>query len=168
MTITDTQFVQASTEWDTETIYSDLKYAKGKPLTPVEKLHLRGLLCGHSPSEIAEILNKSPKGVEVELSKTVYQYVKCLLEKTDDKVENWRNIAEWLEEAGYKNSSPVEPKNKNALPINASINVSNISLEKDKVIIIDLNIKLAIPIPSEILGEDSKRENQDSNLSEHS
>jgi len=41
-----------------------LASAKGKNLTPIEKRHLRGLLCGCSPSEIAKKLNKSVKGLE--------------------------------------------------------------------------------------------------------
>ena len=47
MTFTDEQFPQVFTEWDLETLYTDLASAKGRRLTPVEKLHLRGLLSGH-------------------------------------------------------------------------------------------------------------------------
>lgn len=63
MASTDDRFAQAAQEWDLETLYADLASAKGKRLTPTEKLHLRGLLCGHSPAEIANKLGKIPKGV---------------------------------------------------------------------------------------------------------
>ena len=53
MARTDEEFSQAAQDWDLETLYADLASAKGKRLTPTEKLHLRGLLCGHSPVEIA-------------------------------------------------------------------------------------------------------------------
>lgn len=68
--------------------YGDLTFAKGKPLIPVEKLHLCGLLSGFSPSEIAEKLQKNPKGVETDLCATVYKYVKNLLDKANDRIEN--------------------------------------------------------------------------------
>ncbi len=58
---TKEQFPEAAHHWDLDTLYKDLASAKGKHLTPMEKLHLRGLLFGHSPGEIAEKLHKSPK-----------------------------------------------------------------------------------------------------------
>jgi hypothetical protein len=93
----DEQFTQAANHWDLETLYTDLASAKGKRLTPVEKLHLRGLLCGCSPGEMAEKLGKDVKGVESDLCASVYKYVKSLLGKGNEKIGNWRNIAEWLE-----------------------------------------------------------------------
>lgn len=55
----DEQFNYAALQWDLEALYTDLASAKGKRLTPMEKLHLRGLLCGYSPAEIAEKLRKT-------------------------------------------------------------------------------------------------------------
>jgi len=55
MASVEERFAQAANYWDLETLYTDIASAKGKCLTPIEKLHLRGLLCGYSPSEIAEI-----------------------------------------------------------------------------------------------------------------
>jgi len=96
----DKQFEEAASQWDLNRLYRDLALAKGEELTPVEKAHLRGLLCGCSPKEIAQQLCKSRKGVEVDLSKTVYQYVRNVLH--NGEVKNWRNIPVWLEHAGYK------------------------------------------------------------------
>jgi hypothetical protein len=48
-----------------------------------------------------EKLAKKLNDVEVDLSNTIYQYVKGLV-KSEEKLENWRNICGWLEEAGYK------------------------------------------------------------------
>ena len=100
-------FNEASSLWDLQTLYTDIGMAKNKPLTPMEKTHLRALLCGFSPSEIADRLGKSVKGVEVDLSNTLYQYIKQLVGKAEEKVDNWRNICEWLEEAGYKSEPKV-------------------------------------------------------------
>ncbi len=136
MTIKSEDFAQAANEWDLETLYNDLASAKTKNLTPVEKLHLRGLLCGYSPAEIATKLDKNPKGVESELCKKLYVYVKNLVDKSGEKVENWRNIIDWLKEAGYK--LPLSPQ----YHINDSFShdtwfkIGSISIEKDKIMIL--------------------------------
>lgn len=75
----DSDFAEAETLWNLEILYADLASVKGRHLTPVEKLHLRGLLSGYSPADIAKKLHKSIKGVEVELCNTLYQYVKNLV-----------------------------------------------------------------------------------------
>ncbi|MFM2303753.1 MAG: hypothetical protein RLZZ135_1163 [Cyanobacteriota bacterium] len=104
-------FDRAVFEWDLEKLYKDLAAVKqqvsfslhrGRGLTEVEKLHLRGLLCGFSPQEIADKLFKSKQGVKVDLSKTIYRYVKELVNCPAGTVENWRNIPDWLEQSGYK------------------------------------------------------------------
>lgn len=102
-------FAQAAAEWDLERLYADLASAKQKVaphkkkgLTEVEKLHLRGLLCGNSPSAIALALVKAAKGVEVDLSNTLYRYAESLTGRTLNTLLNWRDIVEWLEAAGYK------------------------------------------------------------------
>lgn len=143
------QFNQAVNNWDLETLYADLASAKGKRLTPVEKLRLRGLLCGFSPAEIAQKLNKSVKGVEVDLSNTVYQYVKNLVGRGDEKVENWRNITEWLEEAGYKMQSSQQVEVSDRLQVKFIIKKANISLEKNQIIV-DLKMRIVAPSPSDI------------------
>jgi hypothetical protein len=145
MASTEQLFSQAETYWDLKTLYQDLAAAKTKPLTPVEKLHLRGLLCGRSPSEIAKKLNKDANGVGTDLSATVYRYVKILLDKSEDKIDNWRNVAEWLEDAGYRNYS-VKIPGLDLLPEQAMVGVSNITIETNQIVIL---INLRIPTVSE-------------------
>jgi hypothetical protein len=142
MALTNEQFNQAANHWDLETLYTDLASAKGKRLTPMEKLHLRGLLCCFSPTEIAEKLQKTPKGVETDLCATLYKYVKSLVSKSTDKMENWRNIAEWLEDAGYKTQSSAKFPVKDLLPEKSIVNISNISIEKNQIVIV---FKVEIP-----------------------
>ena len=134
MASTNEQFVQAANDWDLETLYTDLASAKGKRLTPVEKLHLRGLLCAYSPAEIAEKLNKNVKGVEVDLCNTLYKYVKNLVDKSDEKVENWRNISEWLQEAGYKTYSSIESELNHSVSIKFLVKKANIILKLKSII----------------------------------
>lgn len=142
MALTNEQFNQAANHWDLETLYTDLASAKGKRLTPMEKLHLRGLLCCFSPTEIAEKLQKTPKGVETDLCATLYKYVKSLVSKSTDKIENWRNIAEWLDDAGYKTQSSAKLPATNLLPEKSIVNISNISIEKNQIVIV---VKIQIP-----------------------
>jgi len=149
MSLNTDPFFQTVNHWDIESIYIDLASVKGKRLTPIEKKHLRGLLCGYSPTEIAEKLNKSPKGVEVDLCNTLYQYVKGLVGNSNEKVENWRNITEWLEEAGYKNDEAVEYDISDGVSFDIIVKRANIKIEKNQLMI-DINIRLATPLPSEI------------------
>jgi hypothetical protein len=113
-------FDRAEIDWNLDQLYGDLAIAKdkisfnlhySKGLTETEKLHLRGLLCGYSPTEIATKLFKKKQGVQVDLCKTVYKYVKELVGNSADSVENWRDITVWLEQAGYKNA--VKDANEN-------------------------------------------------------
>lgn len=152
---TNEQFTEAAHQWDLKTLYDDLASAKGKRLTPVEKLHLRGLLCGYSPAEIANKLYKSVKGVESEMCTTLYPYVKNFLGKCNEKVENWRNITEWLEEAGYKTQSSPQPQVSDPLPVDTWVKIGSISIEKDKIMIIGVYIRnIAETLPSETPTED--------------
>mgnify|MGYP001061429134 CR=1 FL=1 len=136
----DKIFSQAGQEWDLESLYVDLASAKGKHLTPIEKAHLRGLLCGFSPSEIAEHLGKIPRGVESDLCGTVYKYVKSLLEKVE-KVENWRKIYEWLDESGYKSKLEQIPV-KSLLPEQSVVDIKTINIEKNQIV---FQFNLTIP-----------------------
>jgi hypothetical protein len=149
MASTNDRFVEAESRWDLKTLYADLAAVKGKPLTPVEKLHLRGLLCGNSPAEIAEKLQKNPKGVETDLCATIYKYVKVFVGKSDGKIENWRNIAEWLEEAGYKTKPPVKFPIQDSLSENSKVNVTNITFENNQIKI-GVYLQITVPLPSEI------------------
>ena len=149
MASTNDRFVEAESRWDLKTLYADLAAVKGKPLTPVEKLHLRGLLCGNSPAEIAEKLQKNPKGVETDLCATIYKYVKGFVGKGIEKIENWRNIAEWLEDAGYKTKPPAKFSVQDSLSNNSKVNVTNITFENNQITI-DVFLQISVPLPSEL------------------
>ncbi len=157
---TDEPFAQAARDWDLETLYADLASVKGKHLTPVDKLHLRGLLCGYSPAEIAEKLSKNVKGVEVNFCNTIYQYVKGLVGRTNGKVENWRNITEWLEESGYKIQPSIESQSSDCLPLKFSIKKANISFDKNQLII-DINLRIIASSPLEPSTEELEPDNND-------
>lgn len=134
-------FKEVEESWDLENIYVDLASAKGRHLTPVEKLHLRGLLAGFSPTEIAEKLNKNAQGVKSDLCSSIYKYVKILVGKCEEKIENWRKIKEWLQEAGYQSYPNPQLKGKELLPEKSVVNVHNITIEKNQIVFY-LNLKI--------------------------
>jgi len=114
------KFIEAANNWDLERLYAELEVAKREwgvnrrwGLTTVEKLYLRGLLCGHSPDEIATELYKDIGLVRVQLSNGLYRYVEKLLERPKP-LENWRDIVIWLAEAGYRLDERFEHKSQNA------------------------------------------------------
>ena len=144
----DQPFSEAAEYWDLKTLYADMASAKGRHLTPTEKLHLQGLLSGYSPGEIAEKLHKNANGVEVALCHTLYHYVRILVGKQDEKIQHWRNICEWLEEAGYKSHSPLKPESDDCLSARFSIKKANVVLDKNQIIV-DINLRIVADSPVE-------------------
>ncbi|MDM8561355.1 hypothetical protein [Candidatus Parabeggiatoa sp. HSG14] len=129
---TDEQFTQAEKEWDLERLYNDLTTVKGKKLTRIEKLHLRGLLCGYSPTEIAEMLHRNVRGLEVNLCNKLYKYVKTIVNREQERVENWRSICQWLEEAGYK-AQTNQSKSNHSIPVDTKVHIEKITVENNKI-----------------------------------
>ncbi|TAG76094.1 MAG: helix-turn-helix domain-containing protein [Oscillatoriales cyanobacterium] len=127
MASTNDRFVEAESRWDLKTLYADLAAVKGKPLTPVEKLHLRG----------------------TDLCATIYRYVKGFVGKGIEKIENWRNIAEWLDDAGYKTKPPVKFPIQDGLSENSKVNVTNITFENNQIKI-GVYLQITVPLPSEL------------------
>lgn len=158
MASNDEMFAEAAKQWDLERLYQALAEAKRqmsprarKGLSEREKLYLRGLLCGYSPAEMARQLFQSPKGVEVYVSKTLYQYLKKLDNIPNERVSNWRNIHNRLEEAGYKTNYSSESKLNNYLPLNPLVNIVNIGFDGNdqKTVTIDIQIRVSLPSTSE-------------------
>lgn len=121
MAQTEEEFIEAARNWDLERLYADLEAAKREwgvnkrwGLTKVEKQYLQGLLCGYSPDEIAEKLEKDVRLVRVQLSNNLYRYVEKLLDRPPNSLENWRDIVIWLAEAGYRLDTQLEQKEQNA------------------------------------------------------
>ncbi len=85
---------------------------------------MRGLLCGHSPTEIADKLKKELRSVENALSATIYSYVKEL-SSVGKKIRNWQNVSKYLEEAGYKKLPTVFSLNKSPEGMGLPIKIEN-------------------------------------------
>ncbi len=93
--------MEAEKNWNLEKLYEDLRAAKQKVLTNTEKCHLRGLLCGYSPQEIADKRVIAVGTVNDALSKTLYRYIEDLLNR-EKKIRHWSHVPDFLEKAGYK------------------------------------------------------------------
>ncbi|MCC3442409.1 MAG: DNA-binding response regulator [Microcoleus sp. PH2017_29_MFU_D_A] len=155
MTSNDDIFADAANNWDLERLYKAMAEAKWqvsprarKGLTEREKLFLRGLLCGYSPAEIANQVHQSRKGVEVYVSKTLYQYFKKIKDVPNETVGNWRNIPNWLEEEGYKTKSSVQSDSRNYWPNELLVKIGNICFDTNTGTI-DINIRVSLPSFSE-------------------
>ncbi|MGJ3246554.1 MAG: NB-ARC domain-containing protein [Elainellaceae cyanobacterium] len=99
------EFAAAAQSWNLDQLYVDLADAKGKRLTKVEKQYLRGLLCHHSPNEIAEHLHVASDTVRNYLSKGLYRYIEEMLirqEHADARVKDWSRVPHLLEQVGYR------------------------------------------------------------------
>jgi hypothetical protein len=84
------------------------------------------------------------------LSKTLYQYFKKITDVPNEKVSNWRNIHNSLEEAGYKTMPSVNSHSSNYSPQIPLVNIVNISLNnKTHTITIDIHLQLTLPSLSE-------------------
>lgn len=131
MAPTPEPFAQAKNDWNLEKLYQDIAAAKTqftgkrKQLTPVEIACLRGLLCGCGSAEIAAELNREPRGLRVDLSRGLYRYVEILTNRTLNTLKDWRDVANWLEEAGYKTLRHSELVN------DSLIKIVDVSLEGD-------------------------------------
>lgn len=98
------EFAEAAHRWKLDQLYVDLSTAKGKGLTKVEKQYLRGLLCYHSPTEIADKLHVANDTVRNYLSKGLYRYLEDVLSRqmgTAVRVKDWSRVPQLLDQAGY-------------------------------------------------------------------
>lgn len=92
--------------WDLDRLYNDLgrvKYDVSPPtavLTDTEKELLCGLLLKFEPQVIADKRHTTLGTVKSSLSSTIYRYVKYLTGREGQSL-NWRDVADWLEAAGY-------------------------------------------------------------------
>lgn len=66
----------------------------------------------------------------------------------DEKIENWRNVAEWLEEAGYKTPSAAKLPVSNFLLENSVVNITNINIEPHQLVIV-INLRIPTSVSSE-------------------
>lgn len=105
-------FEQAKTQWNLDKLYADLAQAKSEVLpharssvlTELERSRLRGLLLGYSPTDIADYQYVVEGTVEVALSNGIYRYVERLTGRDRNSLESWRDVATWLQQAGYSAS----------------------------------------------------------------
>lgn len=96
--------------WYMERLYGDLARHRGLlrhplgeplPLTPSERRNLRGLLLGESPKRIAEQFGLKPRALNVELTRSLYRYVKALAGRQGERMGGWQEIPQWLKRLGY-------------------------------------------------------------------
>lgn len=104
-TLKNETFKEAEASWDLERLYADLADVKGELLTLTERLNLRGLLCGYTPAELADLRIKDTLGLQADVCSTVRRYVKDLQRKGKvdqiPKRMSSEKMLEVLKESGY-------------------------------------------------------------------
>ena len=100
-------FIEAEQIWNLPAIYEEIESTKQKlfgekQLTSLQKTILRGLLCNYSPQEIATRLPGSVEELVVNLSWTLHRCVQTATGMKAKAVENYQDIPDWLEKAGYQ------------------------------------------------------------------
>ncbi len=94
-------FNEAEQTWHLERLYADLEQINHKPLKPLEKACLRGLLCRYRPGQLAFKLNWTSGALRVELNKGLYRYVEELTASAPNTLK-WELVGDWLAKKGYK------------------------------------------------------------------
>jgi WD40 repeat protein len=113
-------FKEAEQEWDLPRLYADLESVKQrdsshntrrKYLTPVEKCHLRGLLCFKTTKQIADARGRDEGTVKENISETLFNYIELLIkEKLNETfIRRWDCVSLYLEKAGYKEELREHP-----------------------------------------------------------
>ncbi|EDN70951.1 hypothetical protein BGP_1680 [Beggiatoa sp. PS] len=77
------------------------------------------------------------------------------ISSTEEKLDHWRNICCWLDEAGYKSQQTNQSQSNQSRILDAQVHIENINVDENEKIEIGINIKLALPSPSDSSQKDS-------------
>ncbi len=94
-------FTEAEPVWDLDKLYADIENINYKPLKPIEKACLRGLLCRYRPGQLSFKFNWTSGALRVELNKGLYRYIEQLTGHPPNTLK-WELVGDWLAEKGYK------------------------------------------------------------------
>ncbi|MBL1208542.1 hypothetical protein [Geminocystis sp. GBBB08] len=87
-------------------------------------------------------MGKDRNGVKTDLCASVYKYIKVLLDKSEERINNYRSLCEWLEGAGYKCALSPQSSISELLAEKSVVNITNVSCENKSIVI---NFSLKIP-----------------------
>jgi|GEM_PF-3140050 len=132
-------FGKAKESWNLARLWEDLAVVKKevvpharRGLSKTERQDLCGLLCGYSPTEIAEQTFRQPGTLRVRFSQTLYRYVEALTARPKNSLKHWSYLRDWLEVAGYKlQLTGGSPPRVLTLPDYATPDIGNIYLAEN-------------------------------------
>ena len=132
-------FGKAKESWNLARLWEDLAAVKKevvpharRGLSKTERQDLCGLLCGYSPTEIAEQTFRQPGTLRVRFSQTLYRYVEALTARPKNSLKHWSYLRDWLEGAGYKlQLNRSNPPRVLTLPDYATPDLGNIYLAEN-------------------------------------
>ena len=100
-------FVEANHNWHLKQLYNRIENIKiqkqQQPLTEIEQVCLRGLLCGYTPDKIAQKLveDLDPFIIQVTFW-AIFRYIQILAGREEINTTNYQDIISILEASGYK------------------------------------------------------------------
>ncbi len=100
-------FVEANNNWNLKQLYNRIETIKiqkqQQPLTDLEQVCLRGLLCGYTPDKIAQKLvgELDPFLIQVTFW-TLFRYIQIMAGREEVNITNYQDIISSLEASGYK------------------------------------------------------------------
>ncbi len=120
-------FAEAERSWNLPVIYEQIEMAKQelfgeKQLTSLQKTILRGLLCDYSPEQIATFLPREMHPSLVNITWNLHKCVQYIIGIESRTVESYRDIAYWLETAGFKNQVRFDRQSKPQPAVSQNIN----------------------------------------------
>lgn len=95
-------FRNVEAKWDLERLYADLEVC-GYQRSETRDAHLRGVLSGRSPKQIAGDLNVSPGHISTSLTEYLAEPIKLLLAERGTQLDrvDWKTLWFKLEQVGY-------------------------------------------------------------------
>ena len=98
-------FSAATLNWDLIKIYQAIETVSLQPLSRLEKIILRGLLCGYSPRQITAVCKRESEELIIDLVWQLYNYVEIVGNFPQQSIQNYQNISLKLAALGYKKNN---------------------------------------------------------------
>ncbi|MDJ0591478.1 MAG: HlyD family efflux transporter periplasmic adaptor subunit [Pleurocapsa sp. MO_226.B13] len=100
-------FVEANNNLHLKQLYNRIETIKiqqqQQPLTDLEKVCLRGLLCGYTPDKIAQKLVEELDPFLIHVTFwTLFRYIQIMAGREEERITNYQDIISSLEASGYK------------------------------------------------------------------
>ena len=98
-------FSEAASSWNLIGIYQAIETVTSQPLSTLEKVILRGLLCEYSPRQIIAVCDQESEQLIINLVWQLYSYVEIIGNFPQQSIQNFQNIPLRLAALGFKKNN---------------------------------------------------------------